>query len=107
MKKSGEFPAEAEIVGLVKADSIQASNLEIAAKLMVASALLRKPKKQVGTLIKSNVRRYGKSDLLTGCGFDKVGRGNQLGHSGMKRERKKRPKYVPPDLEKLPDQGVR
>lgn len=106
-EKNGEFPPEAEIVGLVKEGSIQASNLQIAAKLMVASAVLRKPQKQVGTLIKNNARRFGKSDLLTGCGFNKKGRGNKLGRSDVKHVRKKRPKYVAPDFGNLADQGTR
>jgi hypothetical protein len=96
MKENGEFPPEAEIVGLVKVGSIQASNLQIAAKLMVASVVLRKPKNRAGTLIKGEARRFGKSDLLTGCGFDKSGRGNKLAHSGVKTQRRKRPKYVAP-----------
>lgn len=94
--QSGEFPPEADMVGLVQAGSLQAANLKIAAQVMAFSAALRKPKMQVGTLIKDGVHRFGKSDLLTGLGFDKAGRGNKLGRSDVKNERKKRPKYVPP-----------
>lgn len=95
-RKTGQFPPEAEFVGLVQDGTAQAWNLRAAATKMVFSAVLRKSSGQSPTLIKSSARRFGKSDLLTGCGFDKAGRGNQLGHSGVKRERKKRPKYVAP-----------
>ncbi|WP_194714646.1 hypothetical protein [Noviherbaspirillum soli] len=106
-KITGRFPMEAEFVGLVRNGSIQASNLRAVAAKMVFSAVLRKPSDQSPTLIKSKTRRFGKSDLLTGCGFDKAGRGNNSGHSGAKHERKRRPKYVAPDFGGRLDQDAR
>lgn len=106
LDRTRHFPPWAEISGLVKNGSERAKLLRGYATYMVASALLRKPSKPVGTLIKDRTRRFGKSDLRTGCGFDKPGRGNKLGPSGMKQdERKKRPKYVPPQSGRMPDRG--
>lgn len=99
--KNGEFPPEAEMVGLIHAGSLQAANLQIAAQVMAFSAALRKPNKQVGTLIKDGAHRFGKSDLLTGCGYDKPGRGNKLGRSVVTHKRKKWPKYVPASLPQI------
>lgn len=93
-RRTGQFPSEAEFVGLVQDGTAQAWNLRVAATKMVFSAVLRKPSGQSPTLIKSGARRFGKSDLLTGCGFDKAGRGNKLGRSDVKQERRKRPKYI-------------
>lgn len=93
----GQYPAAGEIVGLVREGSLQASNLVMAAKLMVASAMLRKPQRGSRTLLKDGTRRFGKSDLLTGCGFDKAGRASKLeGSTGMNTGRQKRPNYVDP-----------
>jgi hypothetical protein len=94
LQRTGTFPPERDFVGHVMEGSIQAKNLETAARVMVYSAVLRKPTKQAVTLMKSTARRFGKSDLLTGCGFDKAGRGTKTGHSGVKHERKRRPKYL-------------
>lgn len=97
VEKAGLFPSEYEFVGLVHEHSLAARNLRRAALSMVYSAALRKSSKQSTTLIKSTMRRFGKSDLLTARGLDKPGRGNQRGPSGVKHGRKKRPKYVPPE----------
>lgn len=95
MEKDGLFPGEYEFTGLVHEQSLEARNLRRAAYSMVYAAAFRKPRKQSQspTLIKNRAHRFGKSDLLTGCGFDKAGRGNKLGRSAVKHERKKRPKY--------------
>lgn len=95
MEKAGLFPGEYEFTGLVHEQSPEAQNLRRAAYSMVYAAAFRNPQKQSQspTLIKNRARRFGKSDLLTGCGFDKAGRGNKLVRSAVKHERKKRPKY--------------
>jgi len=97
IKKTGEFPHESDFVGLVEQGTVQARNLLQVAKTMVFAVVLRKPSKAT-TLIKSTARRFGKSDLRTGCGYDKPGRGKKSGHSGVKHERKRRPKYVAPEF---------
>lgn len=84
--------------GLVGILSSQAFDLKTVAKLMVAAGVLRKLQYRTDSLIKSSARYFGKSDLLTGCGHDKPGRENKSGHTGArKNERRKRPKYVGPD----------
>ena len=95
IEKAGLFPGEYEFTGLVHERSQGEQNLLRAAYSMVYAAAFRKPQKQSQspTLIKNRAHRFGKSDLLTGCGFDKAGRGNKLGRSAVKHERKKRPKY--------------
>lgn len=107
LERTGEFPADQDFVGLVEERTIRAENLQAVARVMVYSAVLRKPAKQAPTLIKSTARRFGKSDLLTGCGFDKAGRGTKSGHSGEKHERKRRPKYVAPEVGAWLGQGAR
>lgn len=107
METAGLFPREYEFVGLVHEGSLEARNLQRAAFSMVYSAALRKPLKQSPTLIKNRAHRFGKSDLLTGLGFDKPGRGNKLVHSSIKHKRKKRPKYVAPAFRNLPEQLTR
>jgi len=97
VEKAGLFPSEYEFTGLVNEQGLAARNLRRAALSMVYSAALRKPSKQSPTLFKSTMRRFGKSDLLTARGLDKPGRGNQRGPSAVKRERKKRPQYAPPE----------
>ena len=96
MQDLGRFPSKAEFVGVVRDGSVQARNLLTVAATMVFSAMLRTPSKHSPSLIKGGARRYGKSDLLTGRGFDKAGRGTKLGRSEMKRERQKRPTYAMP-----------
>lgn len=106
LNRTRQFPLWAEIGGLVEKGTMRAALLRRYATYMVASALLRKPPRPVGTLVKSNTRRFGKSDLLTGCGLDKPGRGKKLGPSGVKQnERRKRPKYVPPKFGSMPSRG--
>lgn len=105
LSRTRQFPPWAELSGLVEQGSVRAKLLRGYATYMVASALLRKPSKPGGTLIKGNTRRFGKSDLQTGCGRDKPGRGNKVGHSGVKQERKRRPKYVPPEFGRAPGHG--
>ncbi|MRS98743.1 hypothetical protein GJQ57_08745 [Ralstonia pickettii] len=84
------FPLSAEFVGLVGDGTPEAGALRTVAKAMVASAILCQP-----VLIQDKVRRYGKSDLLTGCGLSKVGRGTKSDRPGVKNERPRRPKYIP------------
>ncbi|MDN7482269.1 hypothetical protein QZM38_15660 [Burkholderia orbicola] len=93
MEKVGRIPDEQGFVGVVTRDSARARNLLKVAKTMVFSAALRKQGKHstTATLIKDNTRRFGKSDLRTGCGYDKEGRGAKKGKSGVTYERKKRP----------------
>jgi len=104
--RTKQLPQWAEICGLVEFGTKRHSLLRGYATYMVASALLRKPQKLGDTLIKSNTRRFGKSDLLTGCGLDKPGRGNKLGQSAVPPPaRRRRPKYVPPKLGSMPSRG--
>ncbi|MGD7269406.1 hypothetical protein ACQCRJ_04205 [Ralstonia pseudosolanacearum] len=107
MNELGHFPSGEDFVGLVHNGSIRMLNLLVAAKMMVFSAALRKQPNQSLTLIKNNARRFGKSDLLTGSGSNKPGRGKQVGHSGVKHERKKRPKYVAPEFGRVVGHGER
>lgn len=87
-----------EFTGLVDILSSQAFDLKTVAKLMVAAGVLRKLQYRTDSLVKSSARYFGKSDLLTGCGHNKPGRGNKSEHTGArKNERRKRPKYVVPD----------
>jgi hypothetical protein len=101
MERNGYFPSDAEFVGLVREGSVQEKNLKNVAQVMVFSAILRKPSKQAPTFIKSTMRRFGKSDLLTGRDFDRGGKGTNDGYSDVRHERKKRPKYVPQFTAKL------
>lgn len=96
IEKAGLFPGEYEFTGLVHERSLEARNLLRAAYSMVYAVAFRKPQRQSQspTLIKNRAHRFGKSDLLTGCGFDKAGRVNKLGHVTVKQERKRRPKYA-------------
>ncbi|MGT2430379.1 hypothetical protein ACU4HD_19695 [Cupriavidus basilensis] len=97
-ENDGESRWITEFTGLVNVISTQAVDLKTAAKLMVRAAVLRKPQNETGPLIRSSTRRFGKSDLLTGCGFDKARKENLLKPSSETRARKMRPKYVAPDF---------
>lgn len=93
MEQVGRIPDDEDFVGVVTRGSIRASNLLAASRAMVTAAVLRKQEKHGAspTLIHNKARRFGKSDLLTGCGYTKEGRGTKQGMSGQKYERKKRP----------------
>lgn len=93
MEQTGRIPGDDDFVGVVTRGSIRASNLLAASRAMVTAAVLRKQEKHGAspTLIHNKARRFGKSDLLTGCGYTKEGRGTKQGISGQKYERKKRP----------------
>ncbi|WP_134853315.1 hypothetical protein [Burkholderia pseudomallei] len=96
VEKNGLLSSAYEFVGLVQEHSREAQNLRAAALTMVYSATLRRRLGVSPILHKNKTRRFGKSDLLTGCGFGKAGSRNKPGHSGVRHERKKRPKYVAP-----------
>ena len=93
MEQTGVVPDDKDFVGVVTRNSSRARNLLKIAKTMVVSGALRKQKKQLAspTLIHNKARRFGKSDLLTGCGYTKEGRGAKQGKSGRKYERWQRP----------------
>lgn len=93
---SGQYPAAGEIVGLVRYGSLQASNLVTAAKLMVASATLRRAKKGAGTFLKDGARRFGRSDLLTGCGVDRTERTSKSKSQDWQNRKPRRPTYADP-----------
>ncbi len=95
VEKNGLLSSAYEFVGLVQEHSREAQNLRAAALTMVYSAALRRRLGVSPILRKDRTRRFGKSDLLTGRGHNKPGRGNQRGPSEVKHERRKRPKYVP------------
>ena len=105
VEENGLLSSAYEFVGLVQEHSSKARNLQAAALTMVYSAALRRSLGVSPTLRKDKTRRFGKSDLLTGRGFDKPGRGNQLGRSDVRHERKKRPKYVAPEFGGLSGRG--
>ncbi|MPV68015.1 hypothetical protein [Burkholderia sp. BE17] len=96
VEKNGPLSSAYEFVGLVQEHSREAQNLRAAALTMVYSAALRRRLGVSPTLRKDKTRRFGKSDLQTGRGFTKPGRGNQRGPSEVTHERRKRPKYVAP-----------
>ncbi|WP_439889660.1 hypothetical protein ACS7SF_10070 [Ralstonia sp. 25C] len=90
--KEGEPPPvlwDADFVGLVERNTREYDVLQKVVSMMVASATLCKP------LVKDKSRRLGKSDLLTGCGLGKPGRGAKSDHPDTKHQRPRRPRYVP------------
>lgn len=95
MEHVGRLPDNEDFVGVVTKGSARANNLVKFAKMMVVSATLRKPGRESAspTLIHNKTRRFATSDLLTGCGYTKEGRGTKKGHSGLKFERVKRLPY--------------
>ncbi|MBU9268713.1 hypothetical protein [Burkholderia gladioli] len=95
MAEIGKFQESREFVGVVFEDSTQARNLVEAARAMVFCAELGKSEKRPrsATLIHDKTHRFGKSDLLTGCGYTKEGRGTKKGNSGLTFERVKRLPY--------------